>query len=137
MLNYAMKISNKSVKDGLTEIMDTETLSVDDVAAMTGVSRPTLYRIIDGKQQFVQRSIIRKIAEKTGRKFVIDGDSVRFVIVDKPVNDNLTQQEREFLDILRGLDDAGKDALIDLAGSIWRAEQLTKKRRKPSESSED
>jgi predicted transcriptional regulator len=132
-----MRINVNKLSIELRAILDNDGISVIELANRTGVAPETLYSILDGSRSSTQRATIRKIAEATGRNFVIDGDSVRFVIADKPQNDNLTQQEREFLEILRGLDDDGKNALIDLAGSIWRAEQLTKKRQKPSESSGD
>ena len=116
-----MKITNDSVKECLIKILDEESWSVDDASAITGVSRPTLYRIIEGKQQFVQRSIIRKIAEATDRKFIITGDRVEFVKVAAASSPGaLTDEELEVVDILRGLGSEQRTAAIELLRATWR-----------------
>ncbi len=130
-----MKINAEELGHQLKGILDEDGLSVVELAAKTGISRDTLYSIMEGKRGFAQRATMRKIAEATGRNFVINGDSVTFVKAPKQENDNLTEEEREFLNMFRQLDETSQDAAIDLLESMCRVAELGKKRRERSSSS--
>lgn len=132
-----MKINAEELGRQLKGILDEDGLSVVELAAKTGISRDTLYSIVEGKRGFAQRATMRKIAEATGRSFVISGDSVTFVKAPKLENDNFTEEEREFLNMFRQLDDASKDAAIGLLESMCRVAELGRKRRERSPSSEN
>jgi len=130
-----MKIDIKHLGIEVRKILDDDGLSVIELSDKTGIAPETIYSILDGSRSTTQRATMRKIAEATGRTFVISGDSVTFVKAPKPENDNLTEEEREFLNMFRQLDDASQDAAIDLLESMCRVSELGRKRRERSSSS--
>jgi len=132
-----MKINVKKLGSELRAILDNDGISVIELANKTGIAPETLYSILDGTRSTTQRATMRKIAEATGRSFVISGDSVTFVKAPKLENDNFTDEEREFLNMFRQLDDASKDAAIGLLESMCRVAELGRKRRERSPSSEN
>ncbi len=136
-LNYTMRLSQKTFKEELLKIIDEDGISVEELANSAGLAKATLYNILNDKPASVQRAVVRKVAEATGRNFVINGDKVTFVIAPKQENDNLTEEEREFLNMFRQLDDASKDAAIGLLESMCRVAELGRKRRERSPSSEN
>jgi len=132
-----MKIDVKQLGSELRAILDGDGISVTELASMTGVAAETLYSILDGSRKTTQRGTMRKIAEATGRKFVIDGETVTFVKASKPENHDLTDEEKQFLAMFRQLDDAEQDAAIDLMESFCRVAELGKKRRGRLRSSDE
>jgi len=62
----------------ISAIMDDDGISVEELASRAGISRSTVYAILEGNRKFTQKAIGRKIAEGTGRDFEIDGDKIYF-----------------------------------------------------------
>lgn len=81
---YCDMISNRiktiSLQEQLHYIMNTLGFSVDEIAQLSGVSRTTIYRIMDGSNGYVQRSVVRKIAEGLNLGFNFDNDRVQLYI---------------------------------------------------------
>ncbi|HOT98950.1 MAG TPA: helix-turn-helix transcriptional regulator [bacterium] len=132
-----MKINAEELGRQLKGILDEDGLSVVELAAKTGISRDTLYSIVEGKRGFAQRATMRKIAEATGRSFVISGDSVTFSKILEAKNGDLTEEEQQFLAMFRQLDDTAQDAAIDLLESMCRVAELGRQKRKERSNSSE
>lgn len=135
VLYYLMKIDIKHLGTEVRKILDEDGLSVIELSSKTGIAPETIYSILDGSRSTAQRATMRKIAEATGRSFVISGDSVTFVKITEARNGDLTAEEQQFLAMFRQLDDTSQDAAIDLLESMCRVAELGKKRRERSNSS--
>lgn len=89
-------------------------MSVDELSYKSGVSKATIYRILNAEAGFVQRAIIRKIAEGTGREFKISGDQVTFFKKQQQANNEvLTDREQELLSIFRKASEAEKKTMLN------------------------
>ena len=75
-------------------ILDQDLISVEELAARTGLTVPGLKKILTGQTQNVQRSTIRKIAEGTNRAAKIEGDTVTFTR-ELPSTDNVPPLESD------------------------------------------
>jgi SOS-response transcriptional repressor LexA len=62
----------------IQKILDEDLLSIEELAAKTGLTTPGLKKILSGQSTNVQRSTLRKIAEGTGRSVRIEGDQITF-----------------------------------------------------------
>jgi transcriptional regulator with XRE-family HTH domain len=96
-----MKINNKSIKNWLVKIMDEDGISPEELSKAAGISIGTIYNILSGHVDGVQRAIIRKVAAGTGRTFEISGDKVTFYREEKgheKTNDPITQKILALLD---------------------------------------
>lgn len=140
-MNYvafcSMKLNAEHMRAAIQAIMDDDGYSPEEIANKAGLNKSAIYKILNGNTTAVRRSTIRQIAEATGRQFVISGDKVTFVIAPKQENDNLTEEEREFLNMFRQLDETSQDAAIGLLESMCRVAELGRKRRERSPSSEN
>lgn len=132
-----MKLNAEHMRAAIQAIMDDDGYSPEEIANKAGLNKSAIYKILNGNTTAVRRSTIRQIAEATGRQFVISGDKVTFVIAPKQENDNLTEEEREFLNMFRQLDETSQDAAIGLLESMCRVAELGRKRRERSPSSEN
>lgn len=74
-------------------ILDQDLISVEELAARTGLTVPGLKKILSGQTRNVQRSTIRKIAEGTNRIAKIEGDTVTFTR-ELPSTDNVPPLEK-------------------------------------------
>lgn len=129
-----MKINAKLFWEQVEAILNEDGISLNELAIRSGLQYHGLSKIRDGITTSIQHATMRKIAEATGRKFIITGDSVTFVKAAQSKNDDLSEDEREMLDLLRGLDDEQRSAAMELLRATWK---LGRGRRKPSNSGEN
>jgi len=111
-----MKLDSKNIKAFIEEIIDEESISPEELANRSGVTKDTIYRIINLKSPTTQRSIARKIAEGTGRKFKIEGDKIYFFKPDPalPEEKQLSDKEIEMVEMFRNLDEDTQRTIIEL-----------------------
>lgn len=60
-------------------IMGQEGLSAEEIATACGVSKVTIYKILNEQSEWTQRAIVRKIAAGMNRDFKITGERVEFI----------------------------------------------------------
>jgi len=116
-----MKLDTKHLKNEIEKLLDETGLSVEELANQAGISKATIYRILDCKAGFSQRAIGRKIAEGTGRKFKIEGDKIYFY---KPQTSaapdiEITEEEWQWLQTLRELKPEDREKLKRIIGIIY------------------
>jgi len=115
-----MKIDTKTFSKELKNIVDADGMSISELAAKSGISRQTLYEVIEGQRPSLQRATMRRIAEATGRDFKIDGDKVTFVKRQKKEEEYISPIDKELIEKFNKLGDEQQRIILDLLGSLCR-----------------
>jgi len=111
-----MKLEITTLNIELRKLMDEDGIGPEELSNKTGVSKATIYSIINEKRPSVQRFVARKIAEGTGRKFKIEGDKIYFFKPDPalPEEKQLSDKEIEMVEMFRNLDEDTQRTIIEL-----------------------
>jgi transcriptional regulator with XRE-family HTH domain len=123
-----MKINVEKFAREIQRILDEDGLSMYELASATGISRETLHSIINGKRTTAQRGTMRKIAEATGRNFVINGDKVTFIKQERKIDDDLGKDERRLLALYRELGSEDQDDVLNFVETLCKMLERKKMR---------
>ena len=123
-----MKLKTRLLKKEIMLLMDQDGLSAEEIAIACGVSKVTIYKILNEQSEWTQRAIVRKIAAGMNRDFKITGEKVEFIkkAEQSSVLNDLSEEERKLLDVFNSLD---KEERADILNFVESACKIVEKRR--------
>jgi len=126
-----MNLNPKIVKQVIENILDEDGISVDEMANLSGVSKATIYRIMSETAGFVQRAVVRRIAEGTGRTFKITGDRVEFFRKEapEPAVDQTDPRMQKIIALLDNATDEELDEIGNFLETAWKLIRIGREKR--------
>ncbi len=111
-----MKVETKSLKNAVELILQELNTTPDELEKITGVSRVTIFNILNLKNPTTQRGVARKLAEKTGHALTVSPKGICTFTKLTENSNELNQDEFELIKLYRGHSPEIKQAVKHLLG---------------------
>lgn len=117
LVSSSMKINAEQFWREVEGILIEDGLSINELAKISGLEYKGLAKLRDGITKNVQHATMRKIAEATGRKFTIIGDSVTFTKIAR--DETLSETAQEIIKLVNQLNHEQQQKILQLVRGVW------------------